>query len=86
MIAASDRIVLRFTRSEWMLRSLQLHQVAVQSLATERHVVVLGYGRNGQRLARLLEAESVRYVALDLDPERVREAVLAGDSVSYNFV
>jgi len=83
VIAASDRIVLRFARSEWMLRSLQLHQVAVQSLATERHVVVLGFGRNGQRLARLLEAEGVRYVALDLDPERVREAVLAGDSVVF---
>jgi CPA2 family monovalent cation:H+ antiporter-2 len=83
VIAASDGIVLRFARSEWMLRSLQLHQVAVQSLATERHVVVLGFGRNGQRLARLLEAEGVRYVALDLDPERVREAVLAGDSVVF---
>jgi len=83
VITASDRIVLRFARSEWMMRSLQLHQVAVQSLATERHVIVLGYGRNGQRLARLLEAERVRYVALDLDPERVREAVLAGDSVVF---
>ncbi|KPK07754.1 MAG: potassium transporter [Betaproteobacteria bacterium SG8_39] len=83
VIAASDRIVLRFARSEWMMRSLQLHQVAVQSLATERHVVVLGYGRNGQRLTRLLDAEGVRYVALDLDPERVREAVLAGDSVVF---
>jgi CPA2 family monovalent cation:H+ antiporter-2 len=83
MIAASDRIVLRFARSEWMARSLQLHQVAVKSLATERHVVVLGYGRNGQRLARLLDAEGVRYVALDLDPERVREAVIAGDSVVF---
>lgn len=83
VIAASDRIVLRFARSEWMMRSLQLHQVAVKSLATERHVVVLGYGRNGQRLARLLDAEGVRYVALDLDPERVREAVIAGDSVVF---
>lgn len=83
VIAASDRIVLRFARSEWMMRSLQLHQVAVHSLATERHVVVLGYGRNGQRLTRLLDAEGVRYVALDLDPERVREAVLAGDSVVF---
>jgi CPA2 family monovalent cation:H+ antiporter-2 len=83
VIAASDRIVLRFARSEWMARSLQLHQVAVKSLATERHVVVLGYGRNGQRLARLLDAEGVRYVALDLDPERVREAVIAGDSVVF---
>jgi len=83
VIAASDRIVMRFTRSEWMLRALELHRVAVQSLDTERHVIILGYGRNGQHLARLLDAERVRYVALDLDPERVREAALAGDTVVY---
>jgi K+:H+ antiporter len=83
VIAASDRIVLRLARSEWMQRSLELHRIAVQSLAIERHVIVLGYGRNGQRLARLLEAEGVRYVALDLDPERVREAAAAGDTVVF---
>jgi CPA2 family monovalent cation:H+ antiporter-2 len=46
-------------------------------------VVIVGYGRNGQRLARLLEAEGVRYVALDLDVERVREAAAAGDTVVF---
>jgi CPA2 family monovalent cation:H+ antiporter-2 len=83
VIAASDRVVLRFTASEWMARSLELHRVAVRSLETERHVIILGYGRNGQRLARMLEAEGVHYVALDLDPERVREAALAGETVVY---
>jgi len=81
VIAASDRIVLRLSGSEWMLRSLELHRVAAQSIGVERHVIILGYGRNGQRLARLLDAEGVRYVALDLDPGRVREAALAGDAV-----
>jgi CPA2 family monovalent cation:H+ antiporter-2 len=57
--------------------------VAVQSIEAERHVIILGYGRNGQRLARLLAAEGVRYVALDLDPERVREAAAAGDTVVF---
>ena len=83
IIAASDRIVMRLSRSEWMLRSLELHRVAVQALEAERHVIILGYGRNGQRLARLLDAEGVRYVALDLDPERVREAAAAGDTVVF---
>ena len=83
VIAASDRIVLRLSRSEWMLRSLELHRVAVQSLEAERHVIIIGYGRNGQRLARLLDAEGVRYIALDLDPERVREAVAGGDTVVF---
>jgi len=83
VIAASDRIVLRLSRAEWMQRSLALHRVAVQSIEAERHVVIVGYGRNGQRLARLLDAEGVRYVALDLDPERVREAAAAGDTVVF---
>ncbi|HEY5638117.1 MAG TPA: cation:proton antiporter [Burkholderiales bacterium] len=83
VIASSDRIVMRFARSEWMMRSLALHRVATESMAADRHVIILGYGRNGQRVARLLEAESVKYVALDLDPERVREATLAGDHVVF---
>ncbi len=83
LVAASGRIALRLAASEWMQRSLELHRVAVQALATERHVVILGYGRNGQHVARLLEAEGVRHVALDLDPERVREAAAAGETVVY---
>jgi len=83
LIAASDRIVMRFTRSEWMLRSLELHRIAQRSIEVEKHVIILGYGRNGQRMARLLDAEGVRYVALDLDPERVREAAAAGDTVVF---
>ena len=82
-IAASDRIVLRLSRSEWMQRSLDLHRIAAQAIESDRHVVILGYGRNGQRLARLLDAEGLRYVALDLDPERVREAAMAGDTVVF---
>ena len=83
LIENSDRIVLRVSGSEWMLRSLQLHQVAVRGLATERHVLLCGYGRTGQNLARFLEREGVGYVALDLDPERVREAATAGDNVVF---
>ena len=83
LISASDRIVLRLSASEWMMRSLDLHRIAVQSIETDKHVVILGYGRNGQRLARLLDAEGVRYIALDLDPERVRDAALAGDTVVF---
>ncbi len=83
LIAASDRIVMRLTRSEWMLRSLEVHRIAARSIEVEKHVIILGYGRNGQRMARLLDAEGVRYVALDLDPERVREAAAAGDTVVF---
>ena len=83
MIHYSDKLVLRFVASEWMLRSLELHQIAVSGMAAAKHVVLCGYGRTGQNLARFLEQEGISYVALDLDPERVREAAAAGETVVY---
>ena len=52
-------------------------------MAAEQHVVVCGYGRSGQNLARLLEQERVPFIALDIDPQRIREAVAAGESVVF---
>ena len=72
VIGASDRIVLRLSSSEWMLRSLELHRVAAQSIEADRHVVILGYGRNGQRLARLLDAEGVPFVGERVDLRAAR--------------
>ena len=83
LIQASDKLALRWSSTEWMLRSLALHRVATQSLATERHVIVCGYGRTGQRLAHLLEEERIDVLALDTDPERVRGAAAAGEKVVY---
>jgi CPA2 family monovalent cation:H+ antiporter-2 len=79
----SDRLVFRFVASEWLLRSMQLTKLAAQSLASDKHAIICGYGRTGQHLARFLEAEGVSYMALDLDPERVREASIAAEAVSY---
>lgn len=47
------------------------------------HAIVCGYGRIGQSVGNLLEAEKVPYVALDLDPVRVREARTGGEPVYY---
>ena len=83
LIHYSDKLVLRFVASEWMLRSLELHRIAVSGMTAAKHVVLCGYGRTGQNLARFLEQEGIGYIALDLDPERVREAAAAGDTVVY---
>lgn len=47
------------------------------------HVIICGYGRIGQNIARFLEEEHIPYVALDLDPQRVKEARIAGEPVYY---
>ena len=36
------------------------------------HVVIVGFGRTGQLLARLLNQQQVPFLAFDMDPERVR--------------
>ncbi len=79
----SDRLVMRLASSEWMLRSLELHRVATESMSTEGHVIICGFGRTGQRLAHLLEEEGIDFVALDPDPERVRGASEAGERVVF---
>ena len=47
------------------------------------HVIICGYGRSGQYLARFLREENIPYIALDIDPSRVLEAATAGESVMF---
>jgi CPA2 family monovalent cation:H+ antiporter-2 len=79
----ADKMVLRLVPSEWLLRSMHLTQIASQSMFIDRHAIICGYGRNGQYLARFLEQEEITYIALDLDPERVKEAAAAGEAVVF---
>ncbi|MEO8411326.1 MAG: NAD-binding protein, partial [Propionivibrio sp.] len=79
----SDRLVLRFATSEWLMRSLQLTSLAARTINTEKHAVICGFGRSGQHLARFMAHEAVTYIALDLDPDRVREAAAAGENVVF---
>jgi monovalent cation:H+ antiporter-2, CPA2 family len=83
IIAKSDAIVMKLSANEWMMQSLALTQIATRTMTTQQHVLIAGFGRSGQSLARLLEEEHIAYHALDLDPDRVREAQAAGANVSY---
>lgn len=49
----------------------------------ENHVVICGFGRSGQYLARFLREENIPYIALDIDPARVLEAATAGENVMF---
>ncbi|MGD8710722.1 MAG: monovalent cation:proton antiporter-2 (CPA2) family protein [Ectothiorhodospiraceae bacterium] len=58
-------------------------EVADMAHSLKAHVIICGYGRTGQNVARFLEREGFSYLALDLDPARVREAQAAGDRVTF---
>lgn len=83
ILAKSDWIVLKLSANEWMAQSLALTQIAARTMNTKKHVVIAGFGRSGQNLAKLLSEEQIDYHALDLDPDRIREAQNAGAKVSY---
>ena len=59
------------------------HDIGQQQLHLQNHVVIVGYGRVGQNVARFLEPEGFQFVALDLDPVRVKHAREAGDPAYY---
>jgi len=83
LILFSNRIVMRLSSSDWLLQSVQLTTIAKKAIQTESHVIICGFGRSGQNLARVLEGEHIPYMALDLDPDRVRQAAAGGQSVVF---
>jgi monovalent cation:H+ antiporter-2, CPA2 family len=61
-----------------------MRQERVTLAAAEReHVVICGFGRVGQNIARVLEQSGFEYIALDVDPYRIRLGRQAGDPVVY---
>ena len=83
IVMVSTRVVMKLSASEWLMQSVQLTSIAKKSIKTEAHVIIAGYGRSGQNLAGLLDKEHIPYMALDLDPDRVRQAAAAGQSVVF---
>jgi CPA2 family monovalent cation:H+ antiporter-2 len=83
LVMYSNRIVMKLSASDWLMQSVAMTTIAKRAINTEAHIIIAGYGRSGQNLARLLEGEKIPYMALDLDPDRVRQAAAAGQSVVF---
>ena len=83
IVMYSNRIVMRLSASDWLMQSVAMTSIAKRAINTEAHIIIAGYGRSGQNLARLLDGEKIQYMALDLDPDRVRQAAAAGQSVVF---
>ncbi|HTI46419.1 MAG TPA: monovalent cation:proton antiporter-2 (CPA2) family protein [Casimicrobiaceae bacterium] len=83
VIAFADPLARRLTANDWLARAAEVTQIAVRTMARQDHLIVCGYGRSGQNLVRMLERADIAYLALDSDPQRVREAAADGSSVVY---
>ena len=56
---------------------------ATFAVAERDHVLICGFGRVGQNIARILEESGFEYLALDVDPYRIRMGRQAGDPVVF---
>jgi len=83
IIQYAEPIVRKLTANDWLARAAQVTQIAAKTMSRQDHIIICGYGRSGQNLARLLEAEDIPWLALDSDPERVGEAAADGGVVVY---
>ena len=75
------RVILRETGNP---QTEAMRQERVTLAAADReHVVICGFGRVGQNIARVLEQSGFEYIALDVDSYRIRAGRQAGDPVVY---
>jgi CPA2 family monovalent cation:H+ antiporter-2 len=56
---------------------------ATLAVAAREHVIICGFGRVGQNIARVLEQKGFEYIALDVDAYRIRVGRQAGDPIVY---
>lgn len=75
--------VMKWSSSDWLQQSLEMTQMAQMSMNIKKHIIICGYGRCGQNLAKLLKTQNIPYIALDLDPDRVNRTLAQGDQVAY---
>jgi CPA2 family monovalent cation:H+ antiporter-2 len=83
LFLAGNRLARRLEGGAWMEQARGVHEIAARAFGIQKHVILCGYGRSGQSLARLLESERIPFIALDHDPRRVRAASQAGDKVVF---
>lgn len=77
VIAAAPALALR------LFESRMRPDEEVAEPAVRNHVVVVGYGLNGQNLARVLRATAIPYRILDLNADMVRRAAAAGEPITF---
>ncbi|MBV35155.1 MAG: sodium:proton exchanger [Rickettsiales bacterium] len=74
---------LLFQTGKKKLAALAKPDDAVDEKPLKDHVIICGFGRTGQVVARFLESENIPYKSIEIDPTIVKEAQLAKQPVIY---
>ena len=73
----------KFTGSYLQNREQTVDSVAASADKMQDHVVICGFGRIGQNIARILDAEKRTYFALDYNVDLITNAAKAGYKVAF---
>ena len=79
----SDKIVLRFSKNEWLRLSTNITRLAAQTMQDHHHVILCGYGQTGQVIGKVLSTTNVPFIAIDSDADLVRQARSAGERIEF---
>ncbi len=89
---AISPIIIRFNKQIvrfLLLRTQKINDTVIQEKIThsvkkvKNHIIICGYGRVGQNLARMLDKVAIPYFGFDLDSELIKRASLAGENVIF---
>ena len=85
LILNNNKRVARFLLAEHAPQptASEREEAATREIAQRDHVILCGFGRVGQNVARVLESQGFEYIAFDLDPARIRAARHVGDPVMF---
>jgi CPA2 family monovalent cation:H+ antiporter-2 len=84
IIRSNDKVTRKLLGDSYLKqRYKDAHAFSREVKEVDDHVIICGYRRVGQGLARLLQEQGVPYLGLELDSKIVTEAWEAGESVYY---
>ena len=73
----------QMAKGDWAHKAKSIHEIAVGAFGLEKHVILCGYGRTGQRIGEFLANEGIPFLALDVDPHQIKGAVPTGGRVLF---
>ena len=68
---------------DWLLQARDITRIATRGAGMRGHIILCGYGRTGQMIARTLERHSIPWIAVDIDHEICAIAGAAGENVTH---
>lgn len=83
LIERAARLSGELGKGDWAHKAKTIHDISTKSFGLEGHVIICGYGRTGQQIGEFLAMENIPFLALDIDPARIKRATATGGSVVF---